>query len=480
MEEGRGDMRIDSLRNGFSGILLQPGDDGFDAARVVWNGMIDRKPAVIARCRNAADVGAAVRFARDNGLCVAIRSGGHNVAGYAVCEAGVMIDMASMNHVRVSSDLAFADIEGGATWGDVDAATTPFGRATPGGVVSATGVAGLTLSGGIGWLRGLHGLACDNIVEADIVLADGRLVLASETENPDLLWALKGGGGNFGVVTRFRQAIHPIADELFFCGPAYPEERAGEIIPKWRDFMATASARLSGLAEFSTVPDDPSYPEEARGRRVVALAHVYDGPAEEGERVCAPLRDYGRPLVDFSGCMPYRTIQALYDPLFPKGRDRCYWKSTYLRALDRTIIEEILAWLAKRPSEMTFASIWKFAGAMQAVATEATAFGDRSAPFMLSLDGIWSSASDDDANMGWVKNCWDDMQRHSTGRMYLNFPGHGEGDDLVKNALGPNIYARLQQVKGRYDPANLFRLNQNIVPRAEQRKKEGAQWAKSA
>ncbi|HTO80959.1 MAG TPA: FAD-binding oxidoreductase, partial [Methylomirabilota bacterium] len=411
---------------------------------------------------------------------IAVRAGGHNVAGYAVCEAGVMIDMSGMNHVRVSPDLAFADVEGGAAWGDVDAATTAFGRATPGGVVAATGVAGLTLSGGIGWLRGRHGLACDNIVEADVVTAEGRLVAATETENPDLLWALRGGGGNFGVVTRFRQAIHAIADELFFCAPAYPEERAGEIIPKWRDFMATAPAALSGLAEFSTVPDDPSFPEEARGRRVLALAHVYDGPADEGERVCALLRGYGRPLADFSGAMPYRTIQALYDPLFPKGRDRCYWKSTYLKALDQPIIEQILAWLAKRPSEMTYASIWKFAGAMQDVPAEATAFGDRSAPFMLSLDGIWSSASDDNANMEWVRSCWTDMQRHSTGRMYLNFPGHGEGDDLVKNALGPGTYARLQQVKRKYDPANLFRLNQNIFPAASTSSEDGRQWAKSA
>jgi FAD/FMN-containing dehydrogenase len=473
-------MRLEALRSRFSGTLLQPGDEGFEATRVVWNGMIDRRPAVIARCCNAGDVAAAVTFARDHSLSVAIRSGGHNVAGYAVCEAGVMIDMSGMNHVRVSPDLTYADVEGGATWGDVDAATTAFGRATPGGVISATGVAGLTLSGGIGWLRGRHGLACDNIIEADVVTAEGRLVLASKTENSDLLWALKGGGGNFGVVTRFRQAIHAIADELFFCGPAYPEERGGEIVPKWRDFMATAPAGLSGLAEFSTVPNDPSYPEEARGRRVVALAHVYDGPAEEGERICAPLRGFGQPLIDFSGSMPYRTIQTLYDPLFPKGRDRCYWKSTYLRTLDQAIIEEILPWLTKRPSEMTFASIWKFGGAMQDVPAEATAFGDRSAPFMLSLDGIWSSASADDANIGWVRNCWTGMQRHSTGRMYLNFPGHGEGDDLVKNALGPGTYTRLQQVKRKYDPTNLFKLNQNVVPAASTSNEEGMQWARSA
>jgi hypothetical protein len=212
----------------------------------------------------------------------------------------------------------------------------------------------------------------------------------------------------------------------------------------------------------------------------VALAHVYDGPADEGERICAPLRGYGQPLADFSGSMPYRTIQALYDPLFPKGRDRCYWKSTYLRALDQTVIKELLAWLAKRPSEMTFASLWKFAGAMQHVPAEATAFGDRSAPFMLSLDGIWSSASDDAANMAWVRSCWNDMRRHSTGRMYLNFPGHGEGADLVKNALGPEIYARLQQTKRKYDPANLFRLNQNVIPATSTVNEEGMRRARSA
>jgi FAD/FMN-containing dehydrogenase len=314
-----------------------------------------------------------------------------------------------------------------------------------------------------------------------VVTAGGRLVQASATENPDLLWGLKGGGGNFGVVTRFRLAIHSIADPLFFCGPAYPEERAGEILPKWSDFMSAAPAGLSGLAEFSTIPNDPSYPEEARGRRVVALAHVYDGPAEEGERVCAPLRGYdGGPLVDFSGTMPYRTIQTLYDPLFPKGRDRCYWKSTYLRALDRTIIDDVLALLAKRPSDMTFASIWKFAGAMQDVPAEATSFGDRSAPFMLSLDGIWSSADEDEANIRWVKTCWNDMQRHSTGRMYLNFPGHGEGDDLVKNALGPGTYRRLQQVKRAYDPANLFRWNQNVIPATSTTNEVGGHRASSA
>ncbi len=317
---------VQSLRSQLRGEVIDKTDTSYDALRLVWNGMIDRRPALIARCRNAADVAAAVNFARDHRLPVAIRSGGHNVAGYAVCDGGMMIDMTLMNGVRLSPSLDRAYVEGGALWGDVDAATAPFNRATPGGLISATGVAGLTLSGGIGWLRGRHGLACDNLLAADGVAADGRLARASKSRNPELLWALRGGGGNFGVVVNFEFALHEIPSELMFCAPVYPEERAAEIIPLWRDFMETAPDRLSGLAEFSTIPHDPAYPEHSWGRRVVALAHVYDGPAEEGERIIAPLRAFGEPLLDFSGPMPYRTIQTLYDAIFPKGRDRCYWK----------------------------------------------------------------------------------------------------------------------------------------------------------
>lgn len=455
---------IDALRSSLRGDLLEPAHPAYDETRMVWNGMINRRPALIARCRNAADVAAAVNFARDHGLVIAIRSGGHNVAGYAVCEGGMMIDMSLMNGVRLSPALDRAFVEGGAQWRDVDMATAPFNRATPGGLISATGVAGLTLSGGIGWLRGRHGLACDNLVAADVVTADGRLVRASRTENPDLLWALRGGGGNFGVVVNFEFALHEIPPELMFCAPIYPEERANEIIPMWRDFMATAPERLSGLAEFSTIPPDPAYPEDCWGRRVVALAHVYDGPAEEGERVTAPLRAFGDTLLDFSSPMAYCAIQTLYDAIFPKGRDRCYWKSTYLRSLGDDIIHEITTHLAARPSDMTFASIWKFGGAMQRVTADQSGFGDRSAPFMLSLDAIWSEARDDDANISWVRNTWSAMQRHSTGRLYLNFPGLGEDPSLVRAALGEHSFARLQEVKGRFDPGNLFRMNQNVPP----------------
>jgi FAD/FMN-containing dehydrogenase len=457
-------MTFDPLRSHLRGDLLEPGTPAYDEIRVVWNGMINRCPAAIARCRNAADVSACVNFARTNGLLLAVRSGGHNVAGYAVCDGGLMLDLSLMNGVRVEPTLDRAYVEGGATWADVDAATTPFNRATPGGLISATGVAGLSLSGGIGWLRGTHGLSCDNILAADVVLSDGRLVHTSTTENPDLLWALKGGGGNFGVVVNFEFQLHPLAGEIFFCAPLYDERLAADILPQWRDFMAGMPDEVSGLAEFSTIPHDPAYPENTWGKRVVALASVYDGPADEGERITMPLRQIAEPLLDFSGAMPYRALQRLYDAIFPKGRDRCYWKSTYLTGLDDATIAAIAAGLSKRPSDMTFASIWKFGGAVQRVAAEATAFGDRSMPYMLSLDAIWSEAKDDDANIGWVRSLWQDMQKHSTGRMYLNFPGLGEGDTLVRDAFGANNYARLQKLKRKYDPANLFRMNQNILP----------------
>ena len=457
-------MAYDALRSQLQGELLEPGSQAYDIARIVWNGMIDRRPGAIARCRNAADVMACVNAARENGFLAAIRAGGHNVAGYAVCDGGLMIDLSLMNAVRLDPQLDRVYVEGGATWGDVDAATVPFGRATPGGLISATGVAGLTLSGGIGWLRGTHGLCIDNLIAADVVTADGRLVRAGKGENIDLLWALKGGGGNFGVVVNFEFRLHPVAPELLFRRPAFPEEQANEVLRGWRDFMVSAPDEVSGLAEFSTIPSDPAYPESAWGVRVLSLATVYDGPAADAKHATEPLLKLGNPLVDFSDRMDYRTLQKLYDGLFPKGRDRCYWKSTYLARLDDEVIGHIVAGMAKRPSEMTYASVWKFGGAVQRIAADATAFGDRSMPYMLSIDGIWSRPSDDAANIAWVRNFWRDMQRHSTGRLYLNFPGHGEDDNLVRDAFGAQAYVRLQEIKRKYDPTNLFRMNQNIQP----------------
>ena len=455
---------IADFRSMLRGALLEPSDDEYDAVRVVWNGMIDRRPRLIVRCHGVADVIAAVNFARTHGLLVAVRGGGHNVAGYATCDGGMMIDLSLMRSVRVDPRARTAWVQGGATWRDVDWETTAFGLATPGGLISTTGVAGLTLSGGIGWLRGSHGLCIDNLLSADVVTADGRLLRASETDNSDLFWALRGGGGNFGIVTAFEFRLHPIERELMACLVAFPESRARESSRSWRDFMATAPEQLGSLVEFSTLPDDASLPREARGQRVITVGAVYDGPAEEGEALVRPLRELCTPVVDFSGRMPYCAIQSIQDDFFPKGRDRSYFKSLYLRELDGTVIEDIVTRLDTRPSEMTYTSVWKFGGAVARVASDATAFGDRSMPYMLSIDAMWSKPEDDAANIAWSRSFWSDMQRHSDGRLYLNFAGHGEDDGLVRAAVGADAYARLVAVKRKYDPTNFFRVNQNIPP----------------
>lgn len=455
---------IENFKAALRGALLQPGDAEYEGARVIWNGMFDRRPCLIARCLGAADVVASVNFARAHALPVAVQGGGHNVAGYASCDGGIMIDLSPMRAVRVDPRAGRAWVQGGATWADVDFETTAFGLATPGGVVSATGVGGLTLSGGIGWLRGTHGLAIDNLLAVDIVTADGRLLQASDADNPDLFWAVRGGGGNFGVVTSFEFRLHPIEPALMFCLPAYPEAQARGIIAAWRDYIVAAPDRLASIVEFSTLPDDPDLPLEARGVRVITVGAVYDGPAEEGEALVRPLRALAAPVVDLSAKMPYRAIQSCQDAFFPKGRDRSYFKSLYLDRLNGPAIEEIVRRLDRRPSEMTFASVWRLGGAVARVAADATAFGDRGMPFMLSIDAIWSEAKADAVNIGWSRDFWSAMLPYSRGRFYLNFPGHGEDSALVRRALGDKTYARLVAIKRNYDPTNFFRLNQNIPP----------------
>jgi FAD/FMN-containing dehydrogenase len=452
------------LRETLRGEMLRPGDMEYEATRGIWNGMIDRRPGIIVRCHGVADVIAAVNFARDQRLLVAVRGGGHGVAGHAVCDGGMMIDLSSMRAVRVDPGVRRAWVQGGATWGDVDCETTAFGLATPGGLISTTGVGGLTLSGGVGWLRGTAGLCVDNVISADVVTADGRLVHASQTENPDLYWAIRGGGGNFGIVVGFEFRLRPIEPLLMFCAAVYPETRAEELLSMWRDFMTAAPEQVSSLAEFSTIPDDPEYPEAARGQRVLALAAVYDGPADVGEAVTSPLRTFGTPLLDLSARMPYRTIQSLYDPLFPKGRDRSYFRSLYLPTLDERAIGDIVCGLADRPSEMTFSSVWYFGEVVRRVAADATAFGDRSQPWLFSIDAIWSKREEDAANIAWVRRFWSTMRPYSNGRLYLNFLSANDDSNVMRDGVGRETYEKLAKVKTKYDPTNFFRLNQNIAP----------------
>jgi FAD/FMN-containing dehydrogenase len=456
---------IEALRESVIGAVLAPADPGYNEARAVWNAMIDRRPAVIVRCRSTADVTAAVGFAREHGLPASVRGGGHNVAGHAVADAGVMIDLSLMNGVRVDPDARRAWVEGGATWGVVDAATQAFGLATPGGLISETGVGGLTLNGGIGWLRSRYGLSIDSLVAADVVTADGRQVHTSADENPDLLWALRGGGGNFGVVTGFEFALHPVGPTVMFCAPIYPIEAGVGPIRAWRDFLADKHDRVGSIVEFSTVPETEDYPEAAWGRRVYTIAAVYAGDAAEGESLLQPLRELAEPLVDFSGQMAYVDVQRLFDAVIPFGRHRCYWKSRYLDGLGDDVIELIVEGNRQPPSPGTLSSIWNFGGATAAVPADATAFGDRSMPWMVSFDSIWDTADQDEANIAWTRGRWEQLRPYSRqDRIYLNFPGHGEdGEDLTRRSYGAN-YGRLAEIKRRYDPANMFRFNQNITP----------------
>lgn len=456
---------VEGLGEQVAGEVLVSGQPGYDDARAVWNAMIDRKPSVIVRCKNADDVVQAVSYAGNQGLPMSIRGGGHNVAGHAVCDDGVMIDLSLMRGVQVDAENRRARVEGGATWRDVDAETQKFGLATPGGLISDTGVAGLTLSGGIGWLRSAHGLCIDNMLSVGIVTADGRKLNASETENADLFWAIRGGGGNFGVITMFEFALHPVGPQVMFCAPIYPIESAAGPIRFWRDFLADKNDRVGSLAEFSTVAKSEDFPEEYWGKRVVTLAAVYAGDADEGEQLLQPLREQGPLVTDFSGQMDYCEMQQLFDTLMPAGDFRCYWKSHYLNGLSDEVIDMIIEGNKSSPSPNTLSSIWNFGGATAEVAADATAFGDRSMPYMFSIDSVWSDPADDDTNLDWTRDFWQRMRTHShQGRMYLNFPGQGEeGEKILQDTFGAN-YARLREIKLKYDPENRFRFNQNLKP----------------
>ncbi len=457
---------VAALGASLRGEVIQPGDDGYDDARLIWNGMFVKKPALIARCSGTADVIDAVNFARENGMLTAVRAGGHNSAGSGSCDGGILIDLSGMNAVHVDPKTRRARVQGGATWGDFDREAQVHGLATPGGVVSATGVGGLTLAGGLGWLRGKYGLSLDNLISVDIVTADGALHTASESENSELFWGVRGGGGNFGVVTSFEFQVHPIGPTVMLLLPIYRAEDGPQVMRGWRDFMATAPDEIGGsMIEFATIPEDPEYPEETWGAKVMALAGVWAGPADAGERAVQPLRELAEPLLDFSGQMTYCEVQQLYDGLFPKGVHRAYFKSVYLNGFDDGMIDEIAGRSAGCPSDLTLFSVWYMGAATARVAGDATAFGERGMGWMLSIDGIWEGAADDEKNLAWARAFWADMKHHSNGRAYLNFAGLGEeGEELVRTSYGAANYERLVALKAKYDRTNLFRLNQNIKP----------------
>lgn len=447
------------------GQVLTPDDDDYDDVRAIHNGMIDKRPALVVRCTGTADVIDAVNLARDRNLLVAVRGGGHGVAGNAVCDGGVMIDLSLMRAVQVDPIGRTARVQGGAKLADVDHETQAFGLVAPAGVVSDTGVAGLTLGGGFGWVRGKHGLTIDNLLSVNIVTADGQFRQASETENADLFWAVRGGGGNFGIVTEFEFRLHPLGPTVMFCAPMYAAEHAREVLHAWRDFMEVAPDDFTTEFIFWTIPYHPNFPAELHGTAVVVPAGVYAGSVEVGEHFVQPLREIATPILDLSGPRPFTEVQRTFDPYVPKGELLNYWKSLYLDRLDEEVIQALITVFEERPAVRTPFVLQDLRGASSRVAADATAFGDRTMPYMMEFNSSWTDPEETERNIAWTRQVWSDMRRRfSSGGNYLNMTCYNEdGEELVEGTFGDN-YDRLRQIKKKYDPLNLFRLNANIIP----------------
>ena len=437
----------------FRGDLLRPGSEGYEAARVVWNGMIDRRPACIARCRSVDDVQAAIRFARDNDLPIAIRGGGHNAAGLAVCDGGMVIDLRGMRDVVVDPTARTARAGGGATWGDFDTATAVHGLATTGGVVSTTGIGGLTLGGGLGWLMRSYGMTCDNLIGAEVVTADGQVLRASPSENPDLFWALRGGGGNFGVVTTFEFQLHRVSNVLggiLF----YPLARARDVLRFYRDFVRSAP---DALAVFAAMMHSPE------GHPVCGLAMCYNGPVEEGERAIKAIRDFEAPIAGAVGPMPYTTLQTMLDAGFPPGL-QVHWRSEFLASIPDELIDALVSAYERVPSPLSAILIEQFGGAVHRVPNANAAFDNRDSDFNLVIVSRWADPAAAERNVIWARATSDAAKPFTNGRVYVNYIGVGEAPDRVRAAFGPEKFGRLTQVKRQYDPRNVFRINQNIPP----------------
>lgn len=450
--------------DGFRGRLIGAGNTDYDIARAIWNGAIDRRPQLIARCIGSADVVAAVRYAREHDLEIAIRGGGHNVAGTAVCDDGVVIDLSAMRGVRVDPANHRAWVQGGALWGDVDHETQAHGLATTGGIVSHTGVAGLTLGGGVGWLMRKHGLTIDNLLAVDIVTADGQLLRASEDEHPDLFWALRGGGGNFGVVTSFEFRLHPVGPTVL-AGPIFwGAVDAEEVLRFYRDFIRDIPDELGTVIRFGAVPPLSVIPEELHWRPVLMLGTCYAGPIEDGERVLRPLRTCRPPLLDLARPMPYVGFQSALDSTVVHGWNY-YWKSTYLPELGDDLIGVLTEHAFSCTSPRSYAAMFHLKGAVSRVAAGGTAFGNRQASHAITLDAVWRPGEAfGDQDTAWSRRFFAALARFREG-VYVNFLGGDEDPGRIREAYGEAVYNRLVDVKSTYDPENVFHNNQNIRPR---------------
>ena len=455
-----GEATVQELREAVRGEVVTPRDAGYDEARAVWNGAHDARPAVVVRCTGAADVIASIGFARSNDLEIAVRGGGHSVAGFSTCDDGIVIDLSQLNEVRVDPAARRAYVGGGAVWGEVDHETQAHGLATTGGLVSTTGVAGFTLGGGIGWTMRKFGLACDNLVAADVVTADGRLVHTSETESPELLWGLRGGGGNFGIVTQFELALHPLGPTVY-AGPIfYPAEAAGPLLQAFRAWSEDAPDEVTALVNLTTAPPLPAIPAEWHGKKVVALVAVSTGPLEEGDALVAPLRGVAEPIVDLLGPMPYTFIQSLLDPLWEKGIG-AYFKATNLARLDDELIERLCEIHLAAPGPQCEIHVHQMGGAVGRVDESATAFAERSMPFVLNAVTGWRDPADAGSHREWSRTVIAAGLDASTGRAYVNFLSDASA---ARSSYGEETYARLVALKNAYDPTNVFRRNQTVEP----------------
>lgn len=451
--------------SGFGGQLFHPGDPAYNEARAVFNAMVDRKPALIARCTSADDVAAAVNLAREQDIPVSVYGGGHGVTGSAVVDAGICIDLRGMKGVDVDAEARMVRAEAGLTWGEFDAVTQEHGLAVTGGRVTTTGISGLALGSGSGWLQRKFGYACDNLVKAEVVTADGRQVVASSDENPDLFWGLRGGGGNFGIVTAFHLRLHALGPIVLGGMLMYPAAMAGGLTRFWRDFMLEAPDEVGSGMAFITAPPEEFVPEPVRGQPVVGVVLCYAGDPDEGEQVLRPLREFGPPGMDMVDRIPYVAVQQLIDPANPKGRLN-YWSADFLAELPDDAIDTFVE-IATRPvSPFSQMLILADRGAITRVDESATAFGQRTAPFDTHYLSMWEDPAETERNVAYTREISTAMKPWTTGRVYLNFIGE-EGPGRVEAAFGPEKFARLQALKDKWDPTNLFRHNQNIPPSAE-------------
>jgi FAD/FMN-containing dehydrogenase len=452
------------LKQNLRGAVIEPSDPNYEEARALYNGMIDKRPRIIARCADVADVIAAVNFGRDNDLLIAIRGGGHNGPGLASVDDGIVIDLSTMKGVRVDPAARTARAGAGCTQGDVDHATHAFGLAVPAGIISTTGIAGLTLSGGHGYLSRKYGLTIDNLIEADVVLADGSFVTTSKENNSDLFWALRGGGGNFGVVTSFLFQLHPVS--MVFAGPiAWDQKHARTVMQRYREFLLEAPEELGAFLGLKTILSSAPFPEQLWGKRMCLLMSCYDGPEEQARKALAPLLDaLPDPWFNWMGMMPYPAVQSMFDGLYPKGM-QWYWRGDFVRTLPDAAIDAHLEQAAKTPSELSLMHLYPIDGAVHRMGKHETAWNCRDATWSMVIAGIDPNPQRAGPVTQWTKAYWEAVHPFDLGGAYPNFMMDDEGDARLKATYGDN-YARLAALKQKYDPANLFRVNQNIKPAA--------------